>query len=153
MSMEEARQEPTTERPEVLVVEDDLFFAVRIETVLKRLGYAVRVVGTGEEAVRQASQRPPALVILNYGRAHLEPDVVVRKLKALPHPAPVLGFLSHKLLPQARPNAKAAGVDLLVANSALSLRLPQLAARLAPLDGSPARVEEAAELAEDAGEA
>jgi hypothetical protein len=43
----------------------------------------------------------------------------------------VLGFVSHVWMPQVRPNALAAGVDLLVANSALSMRLPQLVAELA----------------------
>ncbi len=151
--MEETPDAAAQERPEVLVVEDDLFFSVRIETTLKHLGYAVRVMENSEAAVARAAQHPPALVIVNFGSERLSPGEVVKRLKALPHPAPVLGFVSHKWIPQVRPNALAAGVDLLVANSALSMRLPQLAAKLAPMDGSAARVSEAAELAGEDEEA
>jgi CheY-like chemotaxis protein len=135
--------------PEVLVIDDELFFSVRIETTLKKIGYGVHVVGNREEAILQAERRPPALVIINFGRDSLTPAETVRKLKALPQPAPVLGFVSHIHIPQIRPNAMAAGCDLLVANSALSMRLPQLAAKLAPLDGSQIRVAEAAQVAEE----
>jgi CheY-like chemotaxis protein len=129
--MEEGERENVSAAPEALVVEDDLFFAVRIETTLKKLGYAVHVVGSEEEAVAQAEASPPALVIVNFGSRTFAPGDVVKRLKALPKAAPVLGFVSHVWIPQVRPNALAAGVDLLVANSALSMRLPQLVADLA----------------------
>jgi two-component system KDP operon response regulator KdpE len=150
--MENKNNKTVVEQPEVLVVEDDLFFSVRIETTLKRLGYGVQVVVNGAAAVARAAQHPPALVIVNFGSAKLTPGEVVKQLKALPHPAPVLGFVSHKWIPQVRPNALAAGVDLLVANSALSMRLPQLVARLAPLDGSAVNMQAAAQVADDAEE-
>lgn len=128
--------------PEALVVEDDLFFAVRIETTLKRLGYAVHIVGSEEEAVAQAEASPPTLAIVNFGSRKFAPGDVVKRLKALPNAAPVLGFVSHVWIPQVRPNALIAGVDLLVANSALSMRLPQLVERLTSQDGFAANLEE-----------
>jgi CheY-like chemotaxis protein len=133
----------------VLVVNDDLFFTARIESTLRRLGYQVAVARSLEDAVASAEARPPALAIVNFGSERINPPEVVRHLKALPHPAPVLGFVSHTWIPQVRPNALAVGCDLLVANSAIHRRLPQLVVRLAPLDGSAARVQEAASLAED----
>lgn len=113
-----------------LVVEDDLFFSVRIETTLSKLGYTVEVVTEGAQAVASAEALRPDLVIVNFGRDRLNPAETVRKLKSLPNPAPVLGFVPHVSMPQVRPAAIAAGCDLLVANSALTLRLPQLAAKL-----------------------
>src|SRR5262249_9199475 len=127
----------------------DLFFSVRIETMLKREGYAVRVLGKGEEALAQAERHTPALVIVNFGSDRLTPADFVRRLKSLPAPPPVLGFVPHKWLPQVRPAALAAGSDLLVATSALVRRLPQLAENLAPRDGAPIRLQEATELADD----
>ncbi len=141
-----------TRAHEVLIVEDDLFFSVRIETTLKRLGYRVQVVNHGEQALALAEARTPALVIVNFGSDRLTPAETVRKLKALPHPPPILGFVPHKWMPQVRPAAIEAGVDLLVANSALSMRLPQLAAKLAPLDGAAISLAEAAEIAAEGEE-
>ena len=141
-----------SKRPEVLVVEDDLLFSVRIENTLKRLGYAVTVLGNGPEAIAHAERHAPALAIVNFGKESTNPSEVVKHLKRLPDAPPVLGYVSHVWLPQVRPNAMAVGCDLLVANSALTMRLQQLVARLAPLDGSAARVHEAAQFAEDAEE-
>jgi len=137
---------------EILVIEDDLFFGVRIEKTLQRLGYGVRMAKSRDEALALAEAHRPALVIVNFGREPLDPPEVVRRIKALPHAPPVLGFISHKWMPQVRPNAMAAGCDLLVANSALSMRLPQLVAKLAPQDGSAVSVSEAAQMAEEEGD-
>jgi CheY-like chemotaxis protein len=134
---------------DVLVVEDDLFFGVRIEKTLQRLGYTVFMAKSRDEALAMAEEHPPALVIVNFGRDQLEPTEVVRRIKALPHAPPVLGFVSHKWIPHVRPNAMAAGCDLLVANSALSMRLSQLVAKLAPQEGSAINVSEAAQVAEE----
>ena len=42
-----------------------------------------------------------------------------------------------------------AGVDLLVANSAMAMRLPQLVTKLAPRDGSQATIPDAKEFTEE----
>jgi CheY-like chemotaxis protein len=116
--------------PRALVVENDLFFAVRIETTLKRMGYAVRTVGSAAEAMQAIEESAPALAIVDFGKDALAPLDVTRRLKALPDAPPVLGFISHVVLPEKRPAAKEAGCDLLVPNSAVSMRLPQLIERL-----------------------
>jgi CheY-like chemotaxis protein len=139
----------TASEAEILIVNDDLFFTARIESTLRRLGYRIAVARSLGDAVASAEAHPPALAIVNFGSERINPPEVVRHLKALPHPAPVLGFVSHTWIPQVRPNAMAVGCDLLVANSAIHRRLPQIVARLAPLDGAAASVQEAARLAED----
>ncbi len=117
-------------QPEALVVEDDLFFSVRIETMLQKMGYAVFVATTHDAAVAQAQKRAPAIVIINFGGERTTPGETVKQIKALSPTTPVLGFVSHVWMPQVRPNAMAAGCDLLVANSALTMRLPQLVEKL-----------------------
>jgi CheY-like chemotaxis protein len=114
----------------VLVIEDDLFFSVRIETVLQKMGYAVTVIGDHVKALEHARQHKPALVIINFGSDRLAPADTTRHLKELPDPPPVMGFVPHVWMPQVRPSAMAAGCDLLVANSALVMRLPQLVGKL-----------------------
>lgn len=136
-----------TARPQVLVMDEDLLFSVRIEKTLQTAGYEVHVTGNREEALEIAGGHHLALTIINFGRENLSPLETTSKLKAMPNSAPVLGFLSHKLIPQVRAQAMEAGCDLLVANSALVMRLPQLVEKLAPLDGSAAQIIEAEEAA------
>ena len=114
----------------VLVIEDDLFFSVRIETTLQKMGYAVSVIGDHVEALEYARLHNPALVIINFGSDRLDSADTTRHLKELPQPPRVMGFVPHVWMPQVRPNALAAGCDLLVANSALVMRLPQLVGKL-----------------------
>ena len=138
-----------TMKPCVLVIDEDLLFSTRVESTLRKLGYDVLVTGNPEEAIAIAEASTLGLTIINFGREGLRPLETVAKLKGMFQPAPVLGFLSHKLMPSVRDTAREAGCDLLVANSALVLRLAQLVQRLAPLDGSVAQIVEAEELAEE----
>ncbi len=118
-----------TPLPLVLVIENDLMFAVRVESVLKKLGYRVKVVGDSAKAIAFATENPIHLAIVSMGRERLSPLETISRLKALQNPAPVLGFLSHTLIPQIREQAKAAGCSLLVPNSAIITRLPLLMER------------------------
>lgn len=139
----------TSGAPQVLVVDDDLFFSVRIETTLKKLGYRVDVVGSEEKAIESVSQNGVKLVIINFRASKFSPGELVRTLKQqIPAPA-VLCFMPHKQMPELKPIAREAGADLIVANSALTMRLPQLVAKLAPLDGTKASLEEALALQGD----
>lgn len=132
----------------VLIVEDDLMFMVRLESVLKRLGYTPLTARTAEKALEIAQTHPLCLSILSFGRTHLQPKEIATQLKALPNAAPILGFLSHVLIPEQRTAIKAAGCDLLVPNSSIVLRLPPLMERLAPFDGSQADLTSAQEIAD-----
>ncbi len=127
-------------QPDVLVVDEGLFFAVRIEKALERLGYRVRVVTRADAAIEQVRDAKPDLVIVDFGSAGLSPAELVARIKSLADPPRVLGFVSHKMLPELRPLAEAAGCDVLVANSAISMRLPDLVADLVPRHGSDERV-------------
>ena len=130
-------------KPVALVIEDDLFFSVRIETVLQKMGYAVTVISDHTKALEQAALSQPVLVVINFGSDRLSPADTVRHLKTLSEPPAVMGFVPHVWMSEVRPAAMAAGCDLLVANSALVMRLPQLVAKL--LGGSKPELSEDAE--------
>ena len=116
--------------PTALVIESDLFFSVRIEKTLQKMGYAVTVATTGEQAIADAAANPPDIVVVNFGEERLHAEETTRKLKDSHNAALVLGHISHVNMPFVRPNAIHAGCDLLVANSALTMRLPQLVEKL-----------------------
>lgn len=122
--------ETKSEMPVVLVIEEDLFFSVRIETALTKMGYRPIVISDHTRVLEQASAHSPILAIVNFASERLAPADTVRHLKELPNPFPVMGFCPHVRMPQIRPNAIAAGCDLLVANSALTMRLPQLVTKI-----------------------
>lgn len=112
--------------PRILLIEDDLFFQARILSALKKRGYPTETAATPEDALAKAQAARPALVILNLAAPRLGGLDLVRQLKALPDPPRVLTFLSHVLIPAVRDEALAAGADMLCANSAIALRLPDL---------------------------
>ena len=116
--------------PIALVIEDDLFFSVRIEKTLQALGYTVSVATTSEQALSQSAANSPDIVIINFGNERIDAAATVEHLKNAHHAAKVLGHVSHVNMAFVRPNAIHAGCDLLVANSALTMRLPQLVEKL-----------------------
>jgi CheY-like chemotaxis protein len=122
--------ETEVEKPKVLVLEDDLMFSVRIEKTLTHLGYAPSIFTHSAEAIAFAEQNTLHLALINFSSEQQSPGEVVKRIKAQPDPPPVLGYCSHVSMPQIRPNAMAAGCNLLVANSALTMRLPQLVAKV-----------------------
>jgi CheY-like chemotaxis protein len=129
--------ETESEKPKVLVLEDDLLFSVRIEKTLTHLGYAPAIFTHSADAIAFAEQNTLRLALVNFSSEQQSPGEVVKRIKAQPDPPPVLGYCSHVSMPQIRPNAMAAGCNLLVANSALTMRLPQLVAKVlaGPKDG------------------
>ncbi len=121
---------PAAEKPIVLVLEDDLMFSVRIEKTLTHLGYTPVIFTHSADAIAYAEQNTLVMAMVNFSSEQQSPGEVVKRIKAHPNPPPVLGYCSHVSMSQIRPNAMAAGCNLLVANSALTLRLPQLVTKV-----------------------
>jgi CheY-like chemotaxis protein len=124
-----------TEPKSILLFCDDLFFAARIESVLKHLGFAPQTVMTVDAALHSVETLRPVLAIVRYDAVKPEPFDLTRTLKSLPEPIPVLGFMPHVQIPETRSRAKEAGCNLLVPNSSIVQKLPQILARLLPDSG------------------
>jgi DNA-binding NarL/FixJ family response regulator len=133
MSSPEKRPEPVN----ILLAEDDLFFSVRILSVLDKLGYLTDTAKTQDEAVRKAAENRPALVIINLASKRVGGAELIRRLKAK-EPAPrVVAYLSHTRIPEVRNEVLAAGADKICANSAITMRLPQIVQQVLSDDAGP----------------
>jgi DNA-binding NtrC family response regulator len=113
-----------------LVVAENLFFGVRIEAALAKMGWTVRSAGTPEQAAEAAREGAFDLAIVEFGGRKFDACAVTVALKAESAAITVLGFMPHVRLLEAHGAAKDAGCDLLIPNSAVSTRLPEIVARL-----------------------
>ncbi len=103
-----ARQQ-AARTPRVLIVEDEpaLLRALRIN--LRARGYDVRVASAGREALAEARQRPPDVVVLDLGLPDLDGTEVIRDLRGW-STAPVI-VLSGRAGSQDKIGALDAGAD------------------------------------------
>jgi CheY-like chemotaxis protein len=69
--------------PEVLLVEDSKTQAKQISDVLISVGLIVRVVGDGPEAIREAMENPPDLIVLDIKLPSMDGYQVCRRLKRM----------------------------------------------------------------------
>ncbi len=74
--------------PLILVVDDDQAIATFLITVLEDAGYRV-LVAMGEEAVRLARERSPALVLLDRRMPDMDGQEMARRLRADPATAAI----------------------------------------------------------------
>jgi DNA-binding NtrC family response regulator len=114
----------------VLLIEDDLFFAGRLSSVLKHLGWRVTTVRSPEKALaflagRDAAARP-VLALLNLATPALGGLPLVRQMKETDPALRMIAYLSHVKIAAVRDEARAAGVDRLCPNSVVFQRLPLL---------------------------
>ena len=121
--------EPAASRPTVIAVYSrDLFFGMRIRTVVRQLGYSATISqDTGTLLAHVASEADPAALVLvdfNQPVAWGDFDAV------LASGVPVVAFGSHTDVDGFRA-AKAAGVARVVSNGEFSRSLADLVARYA----------------------
>ncbi|HEV8641534.1 MAG TPA: ATP-binding protein [Methylomirabilota bacterium] len=109
----EAALEPVLAGREVLIVEDDEASQALMRSVVEDvLGGRARVCADGEEAVREAIERPPALLLLDLMLPRLSGWEVARRLRQ--HPATrglLIIAVSALARPQEREAALRAGCD------------------------------------------
>ena len=67
----------------VLLVEDSKTQAKQISDVLVSVGLTVRVVGDGPEAIREAMENPPDLIVLDIKLPSMDGYQVCRRLKRM----------------------------------------------------------------------
>jgi CheY-like chemotaxis protein len=115
----------------VVAAVTDLFFAIKVNDVLKRFAMDMKMAKSAEDVLEKL-KTPTALVIVDLNDRGMVAMDVVRALKGDPQWAgiPVLAFSSHVQV-ELMNEAKAAGVEAVVARSVFAERLPELIAGLA----------------------
>jgi len=103
----------------VAALSRDVFFGMRIRTVLKQLGYEMKFCKTEEEFVESAPNAVTALVDFNI------PVDWQALTPILGGPTPIIAFGSHTNVEGFR-TAKSAGVTRVVSNGEFSRKLPAL---------------------------
>jgi two-component system, OmpR family, response regulator len=100
-----------SDKPHVLVVEDEENVAYVVSLALRHAGFEVSVVGTGAEALRLSSARPlPDLVVLDVMLPDLDGFEVCRRLRSDGNDIPVL-FLTARDAPDDRLYGLTIGAD------------------------------------------
>ena len=69
----------------ILLVDDEVALQRTVSTLLRSRGYDVVISASGHDAVHQAEQAPPDLVVLDLGLPDLDGIEVCRRLRALGH--------------------------------------------------------------------
>ena len=77
----------TTEQPRILVVEDEASTRAFVSRVLARKGYLVYTAIDGTEALAQANQYAPDLILLDVMLPHTDGYTVCQELKRRRQPA------------------------------------------------------------------
>ena len=111
----------------VVVLVQDLFFAVRLSDVLHTLGYRGLTVQSEKELQDTLSKERPRLIILDLQALGIRPEAVVSAARAAAagRPIPVLAFGPHTDAKR-RTDAMAAGCQRVVPKSMIVTELPQL---------------------------
>ncbi|HLI51040.1 MAG TPA: hypothetical protein VKU87_04545 [Thermomicrobiaceae bacterium] len=130
MSLDDERMNERSEEPArlVVVLVNDLFFAVKIGNELKALGLEPKPARNLDQFVTLLHERDPVLAIIDAGMP-LDWDRIAA-LRSDPSTAdiPIIAFGPHKAVEALRA-AKAAGVTRIVSNHLLHDELPSLVAR------------------------
>lgn len=113
----------------VLAVVEDLFFSVKINEAAKRAGLDLKFVKSQADALDQAAQQQPELLILDLNFSAVDPVGLIQQLKAGDtRSISLLGYLSH-VQGELKQKAQEAGCDVVLARSAFSNSLPQILRR------------------------
>lgn len=115
---------------QILALEKDLFFSVKMRDTLRHHGMDVTVVRTlaaFEQRVATTEDEKPALVIVNTAISGVDWEGAIRRARE--HSLTVLAFGSHMDL-EARAKALQAGAQRVVANSKFASDMPGLVRRM-----------------------
>ena len=128
------QQDPSSgaaDGPVLLLAADDLMFPSRIREAVRPLGYTLRVAASAAAVRDNARSEPPLAILVNLNARRLDAAGLIRDLKAdaATRAIPLLAFAGHVETAK-NDAARAAGADMVAANSSVSLHLPKLLARL-----------------------
>lgn len=114
------------ERPSALIVDNDLFFAVKVSDTLRHAGYTSATLRRAEEIAAEVASTHPAVAFVNSGARGLDWRAAIATLRQAG--VPTIAYGSHVDL-ETQEQARQAGATLVVANSKLAGDLPALVAR------------------------
>src|SRR6266480_6627656 len=115
---------------QILALEKDLFFSVKIRDTLRHHGMEVTIVRTLPAFMQRlvvTGEEKPALVIVDTATTGVDWEAAIRQARK--HGFPVLAFGSHMDL-EARAKALQAGAQRVVANSKFASDMPGLVNRM-----------------------
>lgn len=110
-----------TDTGRIVSLSRDLFFGMRVRTIVGKLGYDLKLVKDESGVVDAVSEDDVSIVIIDFN----QPVDWDELLPVLSSETPVLAFGSHTDVDGFRA-AKAAGVTRVVSNGEFSRRLPEL---------------------------
>ena len=125
-----------------LLVNDDLFFSGRLVSVLTKQGFDVSVAANAALALESARQKSAELVIVNANSRVIDAPELIRQMRSESKACRIIAFLSHTRIPESRDRILGAGADRLCANSAITMRLPEIVKTVLSADAGPPGVEE-----------
>ncbi|HEU4889820.1 MAG TPA: response regulator [Thermoanaerobaculia bacterium] len=71
-----------TQRPLILVVDDDAPILLLMRNLLREFGFEVAAAGSGEQAIAEAQTRTPDLILLDRNMPGMSGDEVLRELRS-----------------------------------------------------------------------
>ena len=71
-----------SEKPTILVVDDDLPILTLMRSLLREFGFEPVTAATGQEAIGAARTKPPSVVLLDMNMPGMAGDEVIRMLRA-----------------------------------------------------------------------
>jgi CheY-like chemotaxis protein len=121
----------------ILLLSDDLLFPSRVREALRGGPYSLRTVGTLAALNAALTPSLPMAILVNLAARRYDPLEALQQLKTggATRAVPILAFAGH-IETAKHEAARAAGADLVAANSSVSLHLPALLKRLLNLDPS-----------------
>lgn len=111
----------------IVALSRDLFFGMRIRTIVRKLGYELALPKDEHETVVALNDTPDARIVLVDFNQPVDWDALRPVIES---DVPVIGFGSHTDVDGFR-GAKAAGVNRVVSNGEFSRALPDLVAKYA----------------------
>ena len=112
---------------QALLLDNDLFFSVKVTDTLKRAGYTTRTARRLEEFTRWLVDEPPSVALVNTATRGVDWEGAIRAAHAAG--IPVVAFGSHVDLPT-QEAARQAGATRVIANSKLATDLPAIVNRV-----------------------
>ena len=120
----------STDRPTILVVEDNPLNLKLVRDVLRYAGYRVVEATTGEDGVRLAAEERPDLVLMDLQLPGIDGSEALRRIRASDAPAVPIVAVTAFAMPGDRDRALRDGFDGYIEKPLRVRALPQQVARI-----------------------